>query len=132
MKLVLDTNIYIDFAAGNPAVVNALSDFGEELYLPAVVIAELTYGFMKGTKEKLNEKKLQEFIESLDVRIIGIDRDTARKYALIYHFLVKKGRKIPINDVWIAASCLSIGGTLISRDKHFDSIDMIDLFPIDS
>ncbi len=132
MKLVIDTNIYIDFAAGNSAVLNAFLNFGEDLYLPAVVVAELTYGFIKGTKEKLNEKKLQEFIESLDVRIINIDRDTARKYALIYHSLVQKGRKIPINDVWIAASCLSIGGTLITRDKHFDSIEMIDLFSIDS
>ena len=129
MKLVLDTNIYTDYAVGNSAVVEALSGFGDRLYLPSVVIAELTYGFMKGSRQEENELKLQEIIEILDISIIDADRDVARKYALIYYHLVKKGRKIPINDVWIAASCMAVGGTLITRDNHFNSIDMIDLFP---
>ncbi len=34
--------------------------------------------------------------------------------------------KIPINDVWIAASCMEVGGTLLTRDKHFEVVDQID------
>jgi predicted nucleic acid-binding protein len=30
---------------------------------------------------------------------------------------------IPINDVWIAASCLEHGAALITRDAHFSEID---------
>ncbi len=132
MRLVLDTNIYIDFAKGEPEVVDALAEFGDEIYMPSAVIAELSYGFMKGSRQEANEKKLQEIIDSLDIRIINADRDVARKYTLIYHHLVEKGRKIPINDVWIAASCLAIGGTMITRDKHFLEITMIDLFSFDT
>jgi predicted nucleic acid-binding protein len=33
--------------------------------------------------------------------------------------------KIPINDVWIAACCMEIGGTLLTRDKHFELVDQI-------
>lgn len=127
MKLVLDTNIYCDFAEGVPDVVDSIAEFGEELYLPTIVIAELTYGFMKGTRLEYNERKLQEIISKLDIGIINIDRNVSRKYALIYLHLVKKGRKIPINDVWIAACCISIGGTLFTRDSHFTAIDLIDL-----
>ena len=32
MKLVLDTNIYCDYAEGVPAVVDILAEFGDELY----------------------------------------------------------------------------------------------------
>ena len=128
MKLVLDTNIYCDFAEGVPDVVDSIAEFGEEIYLPTVVIAELTYGFMKGTRLEQNERKLQEIISKLDICVIDIDRNVARKYALIYLHLVSKGRKIPINDVWIAACCISIGGTLFTRDSHFAAIDLIDLF----
>jgi predicted nucleic acid-binding protein len=28
----------------------------------------------------------------------------------------KKGTKIPINDVWIAASCMEVGGTLLTKE----------------
>lgn len=74
MKLVLDTNIYCDFAEGVPTVVDILAEFGDELYLPTIVIAELTYGFMKGTRQERNEKKLQEIVSKLQISIIDIDK----------------------------------------------------------
>jgi predicted nucleic acid-binding protein len=39
--------------------------------------------------------------------------------------------RIPINDVWIAACCMGTGGTLVTRDRHFDGVEQIDkiIFP---
>ena len=45
---------------------------------------------------------------------------------MVYLSLQKKGIKIPINDVWIAACCMEVGGTLLTRDKHFESVDQIE------
>jgi predicted nucleic acid-binding protein len=127
MRLVLDTNIYCDYAEGIPAVVDTLADYGSQIYLPVVVVAELSFGFMKGTRSRENEDRLQDTIEQLDIEIISIDRDVARKYAVIYLGLVQVGKKIPINDVWIAACCMHLGGTLYTRDRHFDAIAGLDL-----
>ncbi len=99
MKLVIDTNIYSDFAEGVQETVDFLATHGEFIYLPSVVLGELNFGFMKGRRQKLNEQKLQEFITSLKVNIININSDVARKYAIIYLSLQKMGKKIPINDV---------------------------------
>ena len=129
MKLVLDTNAYCDYAEGVSSVVEILAEYGEEIFLPSVVIGELTYGFMKGTKRAYNERKLREVIEKLRIEIIDINVNVARKYALIYFQLINKGRKIPLNDVWIAASCLEVGGTLVSRDGHFEAIESLDRLP---
>ena len=126
MRLVLDTNIYCDYAEGVPAIVDTIAAFGEEIYLPTIVIAELTFGFMKGTRQEHNEKKLKQIIDQLQIDIINVNQDVARKYALIYLHLVKKGCQIPINDIWIAACCMNVGGTLFTRDSHFDSIELID------
>jgi len=41
-------------------------------------------------------------------------------------YLEKKGYQIPINDVWIAACCMANGGTLLTRDKHFDNVEQIE------
>jgi len=57
LKLVLDTNIYCDFAEDVPTVVDILAEFGDELFLPTIVIAELTYGFMKGTRQSLPSER---------------------------------------------------------------------------
>ncbi len=126
MKLVLDTNIYSDYAEGLPAVVDFLAIHGEDIYLPSIVLGELSYGFMKGSRQRFNERKLQEFIRKLQIEIIDVNHNVARKYGIIYLSLVKKGTKIPINDVWIAACCMETGGTLVTRDRHFRQVEQIE------
>lgn len=126
MKLVLDTNIYSDYAEGLPQTVDFMATYGEFIYLPSVVLGELYFGFMKGSRQQFNEKKLHQFIGRLRVEIINVNADVARKYAIIYLSLQKKGTKIPINDVWIAASCMEVGGTLLTRDQHFKVVDQIE------
>ena len=126
MKLVLDTNIYSDYAEGLPEAVNFLATHGEHLYLPSVVLGELNFGFMKGSQQQFNERKLKQFIKRLRVEIIDVGADVAKKYAVIFLSLQKKGTKIPINDVWIAASCMEIGGTLLTRDRHFEVVEQIE------
>ena len=126
MKLVIDTNIYSDYAEGLPAVVDFLAIHGEDIFLPSIVLGELSYGFMKGSRQRFNERKLQEFIRKLQIEIIDVNHNVARKYGIIYLSLVKKGAKIPINDVWIAACCMETGGTLVTRDRHFRNIDQIE------
>ncbi len=126
MKLVLDTNIYSDYAEGVPETVDFMATHGDHLYLPSVVLGELQFGFVKGKRQRFNENHLKVFIDRLNVEIIPVDADVARKYALIFLSLQKKGTKIPINDVWIAASCMEMGGTLLTRDKHFEVVDQIE------
>ena len=126
MKLVLDTNIYCDYAEGLADVVEVMAQYGEFLFIPSIVLGELNYGFMKGKRQQLNERKLRQFISRLKIEIIDVNAEVARKYGLIFLSLQRKGAKIPINDVWIAACCMEIGGTLLTRDKHFTLLEQID------
>jgi tRNA(fMet)-specific endonuclease VapC len=126
MKIVIDTNIYVDFAVGKSDVVDFLAFQNMEMFLPAVVAGELFYGFIKGSRSAFNEERFHGFIETLNVSIIPIDEEVARKYAIIFLDLSSKGNRIPINDVWIAACCMSIGGTLLTRDRHFEQVAQID------
>lgn len=36
--------------------------------------------------------------------------------------LKKRGRPIPENDIWIAASCIELDVPLASRDSHFSLV----------
>jgi tRNA(fMet)-specific endonuclease VapC len=126
LKLVLDTNIYCDYAEGLVDAVDAIATHGQSIFLPSVVLGELFFGFLKGSRQQFNEKKLRQVVNRLKIEIIDVTTDVARKYALVYLSLQKKGIKIPINDVWIAACCMEIGGTLLTKDKHFESVDQIE------
>lgn len=126
MKLVIDTNIYCDFAGGVAETVDLLATLGEDLFLPSIVVGELSFGFQKGSRRAENERRLDEVIQSLGIAVIDVTRSVASKYGLIYLSLTRKGRKIPLNDVWIAACCMEVGGTLLTRDGHFNDVDQID------
>ena len=126
MKLVLDTNVYCDYAEGLPDVVDTMARFGESFFIPSIVLGELAYGFLKGRRQAFNERKLQQIINRLKIEIVGVDPDVARKYGLIYLSLERKGVRIPINDVWIAACCMEVGGTLLTRDRHLAQVDQIE------
>ena len=132
MKLVLDTNIYSDYAEGLPDVVDLMTRFGEFLYIPSIVLGELSFGFLKGRRRRFNEQKLEEVIRMLNIEVIDVTREVARKYGLICATLVKNGTKIPINDVLIAACCMEIGGTLLTRDQHFKYVDQIESIVLDT
>ncbi|MGD9237302.1 MAG: type II toxin-antitoxin system VapC family toxin, partial [Desulfobacterales bacterium] len=126
VKLVLDTNAYCDYAEGLPYTVDFIATRSEDIFLPSIVLGELAYGFMKGSRQHFNERKLQEIIKKLKIEIIDVNRNVSRKYAIIYLSLVRKGTKIPINDVWIAACCMEVGGTLLTRDQHFQHVEQIE------
>jgi tRNA(fMet)-specific endonuclease VapC len=126
MKLVLDTNIYCDFAEGIPETVDAIALHGEHIFIPSIVIGELVFGFLKGAKQQFNERKLQQVMSRLKIETIDVTADVARKYAVIFLSLQKAGTRVPINDVWIAACCMEVGGTLLTRDKHFKFVHQVD------
>ena len=131
MKLVLDTNIYTDYAEGVPEIVDMMVTRGGQIFIPSIVIGELYYGFMKGKRPGYNENKLLEILDRLQIEVIRVNGYVARKYALIYLSLQRKGTKIPLNDVWIAACCMEVGGTLLTRDRHFKYVDQIDSIVLD-
>lgn len=49
--------------------------------------------------------------------------ETAEHYADVFLQLRRKGRPIPSNDIWVAASAREHGLVLFTRDGHFRHID---------
>lgn len=124
MKLVFDTNAYCLCDLGHEQALE-LAEQASALFMPAIVYGELYYGFRHGRKFETNWKRLNQFIDQYGVELISVDLDVARKFGDIFAALRKKGTPIPTNDIWIAASCMSVGGTLLTSDRHFERIGQI-------
>ncbi|MBL7686270.1 MAG: type II toxin-antitoxin system VapC family toxin [Deltaproteobacteria bacterium] len=127
MKRVLDTNAYCYCDMGNKEALSLL-ETAHSIYLPTIVYGELYYGFKHGSRLKDNLKRLDSFIQEFDVELIPIDLKVAKLFGDVFSFLRKKGRPIPTNDIWIAASTLAISGAvLITEDQHFQEIDFLEV-----
>ncbi len=116
--ILLDTNAYVRFLAGDERVLASLAGAGH-VYLSVFVLGELLAGFRLGTKEKPNRQLLERFLAKPGVEVLDATRETAEYFGLIKSALKKAGQPIPLNDVWIAAQALETGSVLITYDSHF-------------
>jgi tRNA(fMet)-specific endonuclease VapC len=122
MRVLIDTNAYSALLEGDARVADELAR-SEAILLSPVVLAELYDGFLGGTRSRENRAILHRFREKPRTILVPITDSTAEWYAEIKRMLRKKGKPIPINDVWIAASCLEHGARILSFDGHFAEID---------
>ena len=121
-RLLLDTNAYIAFKRGEREVVE-VHRMAERLAINTTVLGELLAGFSQGTQEDRNREELAEFLDSPPVRVMPLSERTAEYYAVVYRNLKKKGRPIPTNDMWIAATALEHGLALLTLDRHFHEVE---------
>ena len=121
-RVLVDTNVLSDFFAGDPDTVEAFQRCSL-LAVNAVILGEVLAGFAAGSREGANRRLLSRFLAGPRVTVLTLGQDTAEHYASVYRGLKKKGRPIPTNDLWIAASAQEHGLTLLSRDAHYRHIE---------
>jgi len=102
-RFLLDTNIIIALFEGDEVVLSHL-DEAAEIFIPAVALGELFFGAAKSGRAVDNTSKVERFAAGR--AIVPCDFDVAREYGLLKQRLMEKGRPLPENDIWIAASAI--------------------------
>ncbi len=67
--------------------------------------------------------ELESFRSRPRVRVLTVTERTAWFYSRVFAALRRKARPIPTNDMWIAASAMERGLTLITLDAYCREID---------
>jgi len=122
--MLLDTNIVIEFFRGNSSIKSRLQK-ESFLTIPYVVLGELYLGAYRSQNAAKHTQQIKRLLENCNVLIA--DAETAETYARIKAALLQKGKPIPENDIWIAATALQYGMRLVTRDNHFTEIEKLQL-----
>jgi tRNA(fMet)-specific endonuclease VapC len=130
-RYCLDTVAYSHFKRGDERV-TAILDRAEWIGVPVIVIGELCAGFAKGSRLRKNLDELNEFLALPVVETLPVDRQIAELFGEIVEGLRRKGRPVPVNDVWIAATCARAGATLLTWNAHFRFIPRIGTLILES
>ncbi len=124
MRILLDTSAYSAFMRGNPGIRDVLQ-LADVIYFNPVALGELKSGFLRGRKKSENEELLAQFLESPRAHLVPMDEETSERYAVIRHSLLEAGTPIPTNDIWIAATAMQHGLTVVTTDPHFQKVVQI-------
>ena len=124
MRILIDSNRFIDFCAGDEEVVETFEQ-AAVLVIPFIVLAEIRAGAQLAKRGENQLRALSELLNQPGVRTVHSTDGTAHHYASIFAQLRRKGTPIPANDIWIAALALEHNLILYSRDAHFDKIPSV-------
>jgi predicted nucleic acid-binding protein len=125
-RVLLDTCALSELFRGHAGIREAVA-MADQVGLNTVSLGELLAGFRGGTRSEENRASLEEFLHEPRVRTIGIDADTADRYARIFDSLRRAGTPIPTNDIWIAATAMQFGLRLVTTDRHYEHVAQVAL-----
>ena len=125
--LLLDTNVLIKFFRSDQRIAHIISAY-EKIVLPTVVIGEYMAGVDPKTAGGQRQiEVLTAFLDSPAVKTFPVTEDIASVYARLFRALKANGTPIPQNDMWIASCAVESGATLLSFDRNFENIPLIDV-----
>jgi predicted nucleic acid-binding protein len=117
---LLDTNAVSDLMRDHPQVKLRLGKHADPIVTSVVVVGEIRYGLQRlpaGKKRTDLETRAQNILAAL--RIEPITESIANAYGRLKAALESQGLNLDDNDLWIAATALTHGNLLVTRDQIF-------------
>lgn len=126
MIFLLDTTAVSDLMRGHVSGATHLSQLSpmDRVVVCPIVRGEIRYGIERlssGKRRKDLEAKAAKLLDSLVCE--PVPEEAADHYARIKAAAYAKGVPLDENDLWIAATALALGATLVSRDSDYGSVD---------
>ena len=117
---VLDTSVFIAAESGRQ-----LDDLliPEQVATTVVTLAELHAGVLAAKTSEIRAQRLATLEAVADIETLPVDDDAARMWARLRIHLAETGRRVRINDLWIAAIAASRALPVVTQDEDFAALD---------
>ncbi|WP_343601381.1 type II toxin-antitoxin system VapC family toxin [Mycobacterium sp.] len=117
---VLDTSVFIATESGRQFDEALIPD---EVATTVVTLAELHTGVLVATDSDIRARRLATLESIGDMETLPVDDEAARMWARLWVHLAETGRRVRINDLWIAAIAASRGLPVVTRDDDFAALE---------
>lgn len=117
---VLDTSVFIASETGRPIDETAMP---EQVATTVITLAELNAGVLAAGSADVRARRLATLDAVADMVAIPADEDAARVWARLRVHLAEAGRRMGVNDLWIAAIAASRGLPVVTQDDDFSALD---------
>lgn len=89
----------------------------------AITVGELHAGVLVAQDADSRSRRLATLSGLSDVQILPVDESVAAEWGRLRVHLLEVGRRLNVNDVWIASTAIAHGLTLVTQDDDFDALD---------
>jgi len=124
---LLDTSVFI---ARESRGLDAAA-LPDELAVSIVTDAELRAGVLATTEVPIRSRRLTALQAVTELNPLPIDTGVADHWAQLRLLLAQTGKRINVNDTWIAATATAHDVAVVTQDADFDALaELIELHVI--
>ena len=128
--VLLDSTTFSFLMERRPQVVARLESLapGDRVAVCTIVRGEILYGLERmppGRRRRENERAAAQLFDALACE--GLSEAVADVYARIKYDAERDGTPLAENDLWIAATALAHGATLVTSDTDFRRVRGLDI-----
>ncbi len=122
-----DTSVFIASETGRPIHPELLPD---RLAVSVITIGELRAGVLAATDHESRGRRLATLISALGLESLNVDGEVADAWARLRVTLRDAGRRLPVNDSWIAATAIALGIPVVSQDDDYAGIPGLEMIRV--
>ncbi len=122
-RALIDTNIFVARESGRSLDLGKIPD---ELAVSVITIAELQLGVLTAGDTSTRQRRLITYRDALAFNPIEITIQIADAWAGLRLFLRGTKSSLTVNDLWIAATALTLGVPLVTQDQDLVGLPNIE------
>lgn len=119
IEAIVDTSVLIARETGRAIDTQSLPD---RLAVSVITIGELRSGVLAADNIKIRDRRLSTLLGALSLEPLPVDARVAEAWARLRQELRVRGRGMPVNDSWIAATAIAHGVSVVTQDDDYAGI----------
>jgi predicted nucleic acid-binding protein len=124
---LLDTSVFIASESGRDLVLDRIPEVG---LVCVITLAELEAGVLAAPTTEIRARRLRTAQRAATVAPLPIDAPAAAAWARLRVMLHESGRRIGVNDLWIASVAVSRDLPVVTQDDDFDVLADLGLLEV--
>ncbi len=114
-----DTSVFVARESGRGILTDALPD---RLAVSVITIGELRSGVLAAGDHATRDRRLATYVDALRLDAVPVDVAVAEAWARLRVDLLAVGRRLGVNDSWIAATAIALGVPIVTQDADYDDV----------
>jgi predicted nucleic acid-binding protein len=102
----------------------------ERVAVSVVTVGELRLGVLAAGDGPTRARRLETLFRAEALEPIPIDTDVAHAWATLRLALRDEGKRMPLNDSWIAATAVARRLPVVSQDDDYDGVPGLDVIRV--
>ncbi len=119
IEAIVDTSVLIARETGRSIDIQSLPD---GLAVSVITIGELRSGVLAAGDLKTRDRRLSTLLGALSLDPLPVDALVAEAWARLRQDLRIEGRRMAVNDSWIAATAIAHGVPVVTQDDDYADV----------